>query len=154
MSDGSTETHTAIQHIVDRMEIHDALSRYSVGIDNREWGAWDGLFTSDAELDYSSIGLGVVSPDDFKATVSRNDSVRVSGQHLHTNELIQVDNDEARARVEYTMANLIRTSDPAVGQLTRAGGWCVYLLRRTADGWRIRHRDTHPKWSERTTVPL
>lgn len=154
MTDESPRTHSDLRQVRDRMEIHDALSRYSLGLDNRQWEAWEGLFTPDAELDYSSIGIGVVSPDEFRATVSRNDPVRISGQHLHTNELIQVDGDEATARVEYTMANLIRTSDASVGQLTRAGGWCVYRLQRATEGWKIRHRDTHPKWSERITVPL
>ena len=154
MADESTDTQAALLRLRDRSDIHDILSRYSVGIDNREWDAWNGLFTSDAELDYSSIGIGVVSPDEFRTKVTRNDPVRISGQHLHTNELIQVDDDEATARVEYTMANLIRTSDAAVGQMTHAGGWCVYRLRRTTEGWKIRHRDTFPKWSEHTTVSL
>jgi len=152
--DDRTGLRQALEAVLDRSEIEDALSRYSLGIDNRAWEAWDELFTSDAELDYTAIGLGVVTPDAFRAIVTKNDPTRVSGQHLHSNVLVDIQGEEATARVEYTMVNVTRLDEPGMGQRTRAGGWCVYELRRGAQQWQIRSRVTHTKWSERERFAL
>jgi hypothetical protein len=144
----------AVRALQDRHEIEDALSRYSRGLDEREWDQWDGLFTEDARLDYSSIGLGSLTPDQFRAHVSANDGVRVAGQHLHTNVTVMIDGDSAIARAEFTMVNIVRSEDPAVGTLARAGGRCAYELARVDGRWRIRTRTTGTKWSTREVIAL
>lgn len=139
---------------VDRFQIEDALARYSYGIDQRAWDAWDDLFTPDAILDYSSIGLGRCSPDEFRTRISANDAVRLSGQHLHSNYMFRMLGDQATVGAEYSMVTLSRTERPGVARRVRAGGRCEYDLVRTPGGWRIKGRSTLPKWSERDDIPI
>ena len=140
--------------VADRLQIEDVLARYSYGIDQRAWDAWNDLFTPDAILDYSSIGLGRCSPDEFRTRISANDSVRLSGQHLHSNFMFTMQGDEATVGSEYSMVTISRSERPGVARRVRAGGRCEYDLVRTPGGWRIRGRSTSPKWSERDDIPM
>ena len=44
-----------IEQITDRLEITDALIRYTRAIDTGDWDGLDTVFTPDAEIDYSDI---------------------------------------------------------------------------------------------------
>jgi acetoin:2,6-dichlorophenolindophenol oxidoreductase subunit beta len=137
----------------DRLRIDAALSRYCYGLDQRAWDEWDGLFTDDAVLDYSGIGLGRLSPAEFRAHVTRNDPERLAGQHLHSNTLVTVDGATAVARAEFTMVNLTRSAEPDRAARVQAGGLVRFSLRRNARGWQIVSREATTKWIERDEIP-
>jgi SnoaL-like domain len=50
-----------LQGLHDRLEIHELLARYARGVDSRDWDLWKTVFTPDAVLDYSSVGIPVGS---------------------------------------------------------------------------------------------
>ena len=43
-----------LQELSDRIEIQAALTRYATGVDSRDWELWQTVFTSDADVDYTS----------------------------------------------------------------------------------------------------
>ena len=45
-----------LQEISDRMEIQELLFRYSDYLDRQEWEKLAGVFTPDAQIDYSEMG--------------------------------------------------------------------------------------------------
>lgn len=148
------ESRRMLGAIRDRQEIEEALARYSRGLDHRDWAEWEGLFTDDARLDYSPIGLGVLTPTEFRDHVSGNDGVRVGGQHLHSNLIVAIDDDVATVRAEFTMVNVVRDEDPRTGTMVRAGGDCRYELARTDGRWCIRGRSAWPTWKLKDVIPL
>lgn len=60
--------------ISDRLEITDAVTRYSYGLDQRLWQEWDLAFTADAVIDYSFWNIAPCSPADLRALLSANDA--------------------------------------------------------------------------------
>lgn len=141
-----------IEHLADRAEIADALTRYAHGLDQRAWELWDGLFTQNAILDYRGANMAVFTPDEFRAKVAANDATRISGQHLHTNVLITIDGDDAVAASEYTMVTMTR-ADAQVAHRVRAGGTATFRLRRVGGRWQIATRTTTVKWLDRGDIP-
>lgn len=137
----------------DRLAIEAALARYSYGLDQRAWHEWDDLFAPDAVLDYTGIGLGELTPAQFREHVSHSDPTRIAGQHLHANTLVTVDGDTAVARAEFTMVNLTRSDEPGRAGRVQAGGSVRFDLVRTGSGWRIARRSATTKWIERDDLP-
>jgi len=45
-----------IQEISDRIEINDLLIRYCSAVDQRDWDAFDDIFTEDCLIDYTAMG--------------------------------------------------------------------------------------------------
>ena len=60
-----------LQELSDRMEIRDLVTAYTRAVDTRDWDALDEVFTSDAVLDYSSVGGPVDSLDVVKPWIEQ-----------------------------------------------------------------------------------
>ncbi|SVE24716.1 uncharacterized protein METZ01_LOCUS477570, partial [marine metagenome] len=45
-----------IRDLADRLAIGDLLTRYATAVDRRDWDLYRTVFTSDAEIDYTSAG--------------------------------------------------------------------------------------------------
>jgi hypothetical protein len=136
-----------LSEISDRLEITDAVTRYSYGLDQRIWSEWDLAFIPDAIIDYSFWGFDPCTPAQLRAALSANDPTRISGQHLLSNQLIWLDGDDARSHADFNLTTLARTEREGFARRNRAGGSYEDTLRRTADGWRITHRRGTGKWS-------
>lgn len=134
------------EQISDRLEITDTITRYSVGLDQRQWELWDLAFTNDAVLDFTPVGLGVQPVAEAKATFDANTARIPAGQHLLTNTLIELDGDTATARSEYTLNTFEKVKTPGRAKWNRGGGWYEDDLVRTPAGWRITRRTAHVKW--------
>jgi SnoaL-like domain len=143
----------SLQEIADRLEITDAVTRYSYGLDQRRWEEWDRAFTEDAVIDFSFWGIEPCSPAALRSRFSANDANRISGQHLLANQLIWLDGDTARSYVEFNLTTLARSDRAGVARRARGGGSYEDLLRRTAGGWRIAHRVGKGKWSLQDEIP-
>lgn len=143
----------SVQEISDRLEIADAVTRYSYGLDQRIWSEWDLAFTPDAVIDFSVWGMAPASPARMRELFSANDATRISGQHLLSNQLIWLDGDTARSHVEFNLTTLARTEIAGVAIRVRGGGWYEDQLARTAAGWRITRRVGHGKWTHHDEVP-
>ena len=140
------------QELSDRLEIQDAITRYSHGLDQRRWEEWDRAFTPDAVIDFSPVGLEVFSTQGAREFLSQSDPIRITGQHLLSNTLIELDGDQATARSEFTLFTMVRTEDPGKALLRSGGGWYDDELRRTDVGWRIARRTAHSKWGKAETI--
>jgi hypothetical protein len=141
------------QEISDRLEIADAITRYSYGLDQRIWSEWDLAFTPDAVIDYSFWGIEPCSPAELRARLSGNDATRINGQHLLSNQMIWLDGDSARAHTEFSLATLARAEREGFANFNRGGGSYSDQLVRTPAGWRITHRRGLGKWSRQEEVP-
>jgi hypothetical protein len=143
----------SIQEISDRLEITDAIVRYSHGLDRRLWEEWDRAFTNDAIIDFTAFGLFSGPTHEFRKLFTGNDASRISGQHLVSNLLISLDGDRATAYAEFSLVTLSKVDSPGKARRARAGGWYEDELVRTPDGWRIRVRRGFPKSSEVDEIP-
>jgi 3-phenylpropionate/cinnamic acid dioxygenase small subunit len=142
-----------LQAIADRLAIEDVLTQYSYGVDTRNWAAWDECFTSDAMCDFTSQGMGRLTPPELKEVLTRSDPIRISSQHLVSNFRIQVDGDHATARSEMLCASTWRSDVPGQARLSRSGGWYDDELVRTARGWRIAQRTCTVNWLQFHDIP-
>lgn len=129
----------SLQHISDRLEIQDLLSRYSHAIDERDWDALDDVFTSDAVIDYSETGGargGVVQVKAWLPVAMERFPVY---QHMVATSRLELDGDAARCRTILFNPMTYR-GDDGVDQVFFIGLWYRDRLVRTPDGWRIAER--------------
>ncbi len=127
----------------DRAEINDLIANYAWAIDELDFDALDSVFTSDADLDYSSNPGGFAGGlVETKAWLKASLAFFVVRQHSMANTLITFDEvDPGRAKCK-TMVN-----NP-MGARTKSGKPHMFTigaryddeLVRTADGWRISKR--------------
>jgi hypothetical protein len=143
----------SFQETSDRMEIQEAMVRYSYGLDQRLWSEWGLAFTDDAVFDFREAGMSIHTVPQIRAIFSASDANRLGGQHLQTNFLIWLDGDTARARSEYSLAAVSKTGDPAIARRNSGGGWYEDELVRTPAGWRIRLHKAIVKWNHVEEIP-
>ena len=121
----------ASDDVSDRLDIEELVSRYTWAIDGKEWDSLGGIFTPDAEADYTEVGGVAASLSGVDQITSwlraslgwRTDSIP---WHFVSNHLIAVDGDKAESR--HYMHNR---------HLTILGRYYVTSVR-TSGGWRIR----------------
>jgi 3-phenylpropionate/cinnamic acid dioxygenase small subunit len=143
-----------LQEISDRMEITDAITRYSYGLDHRQWDEWDLAFSPDAVVDFSRVGMErEYTPAELREIFSAGDPNRISGQHLITNIMIWLDGDTARARADFSLNTLGKSDTEGMARFAHGGGWYTDELVRTADGWRIARRSADMKWMRVGEIP-
>ena len=143
----------SVQDISDRLEITDAVTRYSYGLDQRLWNEWDLAFTEDAIIDFSFWGMEPASPASFRTLFSANDATRISGQHLLSNQLIWLDGDAARSHAEFNLTTLSRGEKPGFASRVRGGGYYEDELVRTEAGRRITLHRGVGKWTHLDEIP-
>lgn len=146
-------TEPRLQDLLDRAGIDDAINAYSHALDQREWSLLDEAFRPDAEI--VLIDRGVThTPQTLVTALSRNDSTRLSGQHLVGKTRARVTGDEAHAVTEALWTTLQTTEDPTAFLLIRGTGVYVDDLRRSGEGWRIARRELALKSITRDLIPL
>jgi hypothetical protein len=84
-----------LQEISDRLEIGDLIARYSAMVDGRRWDELDGLFTPDAELDYTATGALRGSLTELKAFFAEMLPAFHVTQHLTGASVVELDGDRA-----------------------------------------------------------
>jgi 3-phenylpropionate/cinnamic acid dioxygenase small subunit len=134
-----------LRAIADDLEIRRLLTRYVWAIDTKDWDALDGVFTPDAEVDYSSSG-GVTGPiSEAKPWLANMLAAFPMTQHMLTNVDISLDGDRATAR---------SACYNPMGAATRGGALHHFFLGieyhdelvRSDDGWRIARRVELQRW--------
>ena len=127
-----------IQEISDRLEIQDLLARYTDAIDRRDWDALDAIFTTDAWIDYRSVGGAAGNLAEIKKFLDDSFKLFESTQHLLGSSVVNIAGDEATARTICHNPMVFKGGrDPS---LLVCGIWYRDRLVRTADGWRIAER--------------
>jgi 3-phenylpropionate/cinnamic acid dioxygenase small subunit len=128
----------SLQEISDRIEIEDLLVRYSHAVDTRDWDLFRSVFTEDAHIDYTEMGVTGGNLEETVAFLSSSMPTYRSTQHLVSNTVLAVEDGTAVAR---TMCfNPMVNDDNGSEHVFFCGAWYRDKLVRTPDGWRIRHR--------------
>jgi hypothetical protein len=122
-----------LQEISDRMEIQALLVEYCYALDDRDWDAFDRIFTPDAVIDYSEIASFRGNLAETKVFLAQAMEGIAASQHMVSTSQIRIDGDNAWGRTACVYPLLIKKT----GKLSTYGLWYRDEYRRTADGWRI-----------------
>ncbi|PAZ13073.1 hypothetical protein CLM62_26610 [Streptomyces sp. SA15] len=143
--------------VMDRLAVDELITDYAVAVDDGDWEAYRGLFTSDGRADYRSAGG--IEGDAVKVAAWLAESMRLFAmrQHLIVNRrlrfgtLEQDTGDTARMQADYI--NPMRLAGEEDGNADGStapdfvsGGRYSFGLLRTYDGWRLREVIAQEKW--------
>ena len=134
-----------LRTLTDRIAIEDLLTRYATSVDRRDWDGYRSLFTSDAEIDYTSAGGIAGTVDEVVEFLSTTLDMFEMTQHLVSNVDVTVDGDTATVTAMFN--NPMRLPG---GEVWFTGGWYHHDLVRTADGWRSCRLREESAWFDRT----
>lgn len=138
-----------IQTLIDRAEIADALTRYTLAVDTGDWDALDTVFTPDAAIDYSESGGTIGTFPEVKAWLAEM-LPAFSSKRLHTIGQISyafADSGDEAQIVAY-FDNPMVISDGAAGErVVEVGGLYRHTFVRTPDGWRSRRLHEEVTWT-------
>jgi hypothetical protein len=126
-----------IQHISDRLEIDDLLTRYTRAVDTGDWGRLDDVFTPDARIDYTATGGIAGLYPEIKAWLPTVLKLFPRRQHIVMQREVTIDGDTARV-VAYFLNPMVFAVPGSAEQLWEFGGLYHHSLVRTPDGWRSR----------------
>ena len=134
-----------LQEISDRLEIQDLLARYSNAIDTMEFDRLDELFTSDADIDYTSMGgIRGSLAEQKKFLVDSLPTIFQRGfQHLAATTLFEIDGDTARIRTICFNPMVLKDQE----HVLFCGMWYQDSLVRQDGTWRIQKRVQDRGWT-------
>ena len=140
-----------IRYLLDRVEIQDKVALYGLGQDLHQPDAadknileqWNELFTPDARIDVTSLGLKVFTLVEY-AELMRGEGLKGGGlekpfrawQHLEGHATVKIDGDTATSLALHHHTHETRDGG---ANLLDAGYWHDDWVR-TGEGWRIRLR--------------
>lgn len=131
--------------VVDRLEIGDLLTRYTIALDTREWDLLDTVFTPDATIDYtSSQGIRGPFPEVKRWLVEALGNF-TAYQHVLGNSQVVLDGDRGTGRTYFFNPNSL-PGPAGKPSMLYVGGFYVDRFVRTAEGWRIEERDEQTVW--------
>ncbi len=131
-------TELTLQTLLDEAAIERVLVRYAIALDERDFGALDEVFLSEASACYQTIGD--FDSRDAILTLLRGALGRCGKtQHLLGNYRITIDGDRATA-ASYLQAVHAGLGEYASQTMTLWGEYRDRLVRRP-EGWRIEHRE-------------
>ncbi len=138
-----------LQELTDRAEITDAITRYTLAVDEGDFDRLDTVFTPDAHIDYTESGGVVDSYPVVKAWLAE----ALPGFSRHRVHLVgQVAFDFADSRDEAAVTayfhNPMRINDGKGGdRVVEVGGMYRHTFVRTPDGWRSRRLHEQVVWT-------
>lgn len=138
-----------IQRLIDRAEIADALTRYTLAVDTGDWDALDTVFTPDAAIDYSESGGIVGAFPEVKAWLAEM-LPAFSSRRLHTVGQISYafSSSGEEAEVIAYFDNPMVISDGSDGErVVEVGGLYRHTFIRTPQGWRSRKLHEEVTWT-------
>jgi hypothetical protein len=139
------DTSAQVQLLIDRMEIDDLLTRYTVALDTRQWDLLATVFTPDATIDYtSSQGIKGQFPE-IAAWLEKALTAFTVSQHLLGNRHIVLDGDRGTGRTYFFNPNSL-TGATGAATMLYVGGFYLDQFLRTPEGWRITDRYEETTW--------
>lgn len=131
--------------IDDRIEIQDLLVRYCHALDDRDWAAFEQLFTADAIIDFSAFG-GPRCGAPALAEFLRGVAAQVPGwQHTISTLLLSGSGDRIQSRCA-AQVMMVTKNDDGSDRVNFNGLWYRDRLVRTPRGWRIAERVQQRSW--------
>jgi hypothetical protein len=128
-----------LQELSDRREIDDLLIRYCHCIDQLRIDDLDEVFTPDAVIDYTAVGIPLMSYAETKAFLKQALARFAHSQHNISTSRIELSGDRATGRTICVNPMGLPQDDGTVRHMTYYL-WYVDELVRTPAGWRISHR--------------
>ncbi|MET8080533.1 nuclear transport factor 2 family protein [Streptomyces sp. NPDC005303] len=138
--------------VMDRLTVDALVTDYAVAVDDGDWEAYLGLFTSDGRADYRSAGGVEGDARQVAAWLAESLTLFSMRQHLIVNRRVRfgtLDQDTGdTARVQADYINPMRLSDdsPSTAPDFVCGGRYAFTLLRTDDGWRLHEVVVREKW--------
>jgi 3-phenylpropionate/cinnamic acid dioxygenase small subunit len=134
-----------VQLLIDRLEIDDLLTRYTVALDTRRWDLLATVFTPDATIDYtSSEGIKGQFPE-VAAWLEKALTPFSATQHLLGNRQIELDGDQGTGLTYFFNPNSL-TDAAGTATMLFVGGFYRDKFVRTAEGWRVADRYEETTW--------
>jgi uncharacterized protein (TIGR02246 family) len=122
-----------LQRLIDEDDVRELFFRMGRALDEKDWRGYAATFDDDCE--FVVLGQTRVGREEIAAGPERDLSRFPRTQHLHTNQIITVNGDEAAARVYCIAVHVLdeedRTQHYTIG--IRYDATC----RRTEQGWRF-----------------
>ncbi|WP_406032821.1 nuclear transport factor 2 family protein [Nocardioides sp. NBC_00163] len=136
-----------VQELIDRAEITDALTRYTLAVDDGDWDALDTVFAADATIDYSESGGTVGELAEVKKWLAEM-LPAFSQKRLHTIGQVGITFTDEGAEVIAYFDNPMVISDGSGGErVVEVGGRYRHAFVRTPEGWRSRHLHEEVFWT-------
>ncbi len=129
-----------LAELADRAEIEDALHAYAQAQDQEAWHLFERVFSDDAVIELLGLPIPPLGATEMRGFLQEFNRTRVSGQHLITNTLIEIDGDRARSVSEVFHLTLQTTERAGVLKRSRGGSLYADEWARTEAGWRITRR--------------
>lgn len=138
-----------LQELIDRAEITDAITRYTLAVDEGDFDRLDTVFTPDAHIDYTESG-GVVDTFPVVKAWLAEALPGFSAHRVHA--VAQVDFVFAESRDEAAVSayfyNPMRIADGQGGErVVEVGGIYRHQFVRTDAGWRSRKLHEQVVWT-------
>ena len=118
--------------VVDRLDLYEIPGRYGDAIDDRDWDRLRCIFTTDAVFDLTGVGsrrlVGVEEIISFM-----EDEAQHPRTHMMTNVYADATDDGAELRFRIVAL---------LGQGKTGTASYYDQVVKTADGWRVKHRET------------
>jgi hypothetical protein len=146
LNDGTPNTH--VQHLLDRHEVTDLVSRLGVCLDEGRFDDMRSLFVEEATA--RTPGGTAEGRTALIAQAERNHGPDERIQHVITNVLVELDGDRAKVRANL-LVHFARSADsqeraPAPPIRFTLGEVYRFDVVRTAPGWRFSRVETIPVW--------
>lgn len=122
-----------LQQLSDRIEIEDLLTTYAASVDTKDWDRFCGVFTADAQIDYTEAGGPKLGPREMADWLENALGQFPTTQHLISNIEWVVSGDTATVKAMFH--NPMVMPDKSTWFV---GGWYHHELVRTDAGWRSR----------------
>ncbi|MGH3352371.1 MAG: nuclear transport factor 2 family protein [Nocardioides sp.] len=136
-----------LQELIDRAEITDAITRYTLAVDDGDWDALDTVFAPDATIDYSESGGAVGAFPEVKKWLAEM-LPAFSSRRLHTVGQVAITFNEEGADVVAYFDNPMVIADGQGGErIVEVGGRYRHFFVRTPRGWRSRHLHEEVFWT-------
>ena len=135
----------SVRELVDHAEITALAVAYCWTIDGHDWDGLDDIFTADATADFATAGVHD-GRDGIKQRIEVALGSLDASQHFVANHQVWVDGDTARHRCQMRAQHVRHAADGGPNYMV-AGRYEDRLVR-TADGWRIAHRDLIISWTD------
>jgi hypothetical protein len=134
-----------LHEVIDEQAIADVAIRYCWALDENRWELLDDVFLPDATARLGNPDL-LEGRDAIVARCSAALTPLDDSQHIVSNHQTVIDGDTATHRC-YLHAQHIRRAAVGGPHYVVAGRY-VDRCVRTANGWRIAHRDLEVMWTE------
>ena len=131
-----------VRSLPDELDVQRVLCDYAWACDNKDWDLLHSVFTTDAQLDYSSTRGPAGGREEVVGWLQRSLSQVPVIQHVVSNFQIDVSGDLATGRAMFLTSARI----PGMEEMLVTGGYYDLAFRREPGGWKIERLVEDNRW--------